>query len=791
MANPYSKYTGARIQPLPPGYLASNAQAAAALQKGLASIGQAIGDYYGNKRKKEQDEIDKAAVGSWVEDHASTLPSGVQFKDDESGEVEAIPGYTPPSPIEAYKRNVTNTKSTFQGWMEEYGNKVSDKAMSHVQGLYFNQLKTHRDNYVDDEKIADTTRRTDAATSPQPQADPEQWRLWEKMKGEMTAAGASAEDIQEAFKKRFDIGSSAEASALSEKIGLLDALKDDMGWDAKTLAQSKARIIGALKPDSSVPANLQYLEAMKGMDWYKKASKPEQEIFDQKLLGIFSKMTDLEEKDKFVTTIAERLGLDNEAHQRMRMALVNVSPDDTRSDKQILLDDLKKTAAWESATPERRREMTEELFGVAEKRNTVEVTDGILQQLTEEFNIPADQSKLIRLKALGGYLEGAPQDKVLTGLKQTALWKNATEAERKQMEAKVYGAELPDNREWNRDVKAGAAYIEVLKAQGNVSDAVIEQLSKAKTLTSMKTIFQNLPDDSVLPAEIQAWNSIEKNLKAQGADVDEINKYFKIHYGLEERSSPTTSQKELAAYQAMLEDPNTTDEQKLRAAKVFGIITTNEAALGAYEKWENGVGKDATNVEKTMRARALGLIGPLDAMETLLDIKLKRSQLKEDRELAKAVAEGKVQTREIPGAPDHLFVRASNNQGWQLISTKTGSRVRDVTEEEAVEWNKILEREGFDKRWMPAPSRGEGEKTFQLVTPGVKAIEALIRSSLFGSDEGGGGTGGVVPVPKSQLSAEEQGYEPGYIYARGNKVYQITPNGGRVQIRTLDNKGEK
>lgn len=56
MANPYSKYTGQRVSAIPAGYLEANARAAANLQSGLASIGEAIGKYYGNKRKKEEEE---------------------------------------------------------------------------------------------------------------------------------------------------------------------------------------------------------------------------------------------------------------------------------------------------------------------------------------------------------------------------------------------------------------------------------------------------------------------------------------------------------------------------------------------------------------------------------------------------------------------------------------------------------------------------------------------------------------------------------------------------------------
>lgn len=62
MANPYSKYTGQRVSAIPAGYLQANAIAAANMQKGLASIGEGIGKYYANKRKKEEEDKQKQAV---------------------------------------------------------------------------------------------------------------------------------------------------------------------------------------------------------------------------------------------------------------------------------------------------------------------------------------------------------------------------------------------------------------------------------------------------------------------------------------------------------------------------------------------------------------------------------------------------------------------------------------------------------------------------------------------------------------------------------------------------------
>ena len=453
-----------------------------------------------------------------------------------------------------------------------------------------------------------------------------------------------------------------------------------------------------------------------------------------------------------------------------------------------MLDELKQTEAWQGADEARRNEMTEQIFNVTKKQNDTEIKDSIISSLAENYGLSEDETKVLRLRGLGVDDGTSPQEKVLAGLKLTSAWKKATPERRAEMEQQVYSVEPTDNRDYQRDVKAGEAYIDALKAQGNVPNNIIDQMSKAKTLTAMKTIFQNMPDDSVLPAEVQTWRVIEEKLKEQGANKQEINEYFKIHYGLEERRDEIPALKQLNAYEAILADPDLTNEQKSRAGVLFGYVTKEEQLLGAYERWENGEGKDATDVEKQRKARALGIIGPLDTKETLLDIKLKATRAKEDEKLAEAIARNEVEVLDIPGSPNHKFVRASTDQGWQMINTGTGSVVRDVTADEAREWNKELEKAGFPQMWHKAPSQSGGT-TYMFRTPPGDPLNAYIRGAMFPS--GGGGTGGVVPVPKSQLSAEEQAYPVNHTYVIGNDVYKITPNGGRVKIGELDGKGGK
>ena len=44
MANPYSKYTGTRIQPVPAGYLTAAGQIGESTRKGWAGLGKSIGE---------------------------------------------------------------------------------------------------------------------------------------------------------------------------------------------------------------------------------------------------------------------------------------------------------------------------------------------------------------------------------------------------------------------------------------------------------------------------------------------------------------------------------------------------------------------------------------------------------------------------------------------------------------------------------------------------------------------------------------------------------------------------
>ena len=122
MANPYSKYTGQRVSALPAGYLEANARAAASLQSGLASIGEAIGKYYGNKRKDEEEEkqaeLDREAL-RFIMESDSALKDDPPEEVDERYLFSGTDIYVPQNAADPFKRE--EGKLVWPGEAREFG----------------------------------------------------------------------------------------------------------------------------------------------------------------------------------------------------------------------------------------------------------------------------------------------------------------------------------------------------------------------------------------------------------------------------------------------------------------------------------------------------------------------------------------------------------------------------------------------------------------------------------------------------------------------------------------------
>jgi len=122
MANPYSKYTGQRVSAIPAGYLEANARAAASLQSGLASIGEAIGKYYGNKRKDEEEEaqsaLDREAL-RFIMESDSALMDDPPEEVDERYLFSGTDIYVPQNAADPFKRE--EGKLIWPGEAREHG----------------------------------------------------------------------------------------------------------------------------------------------------------------------------------------------------------------------------------------------------------------------------------------------------------------------------------------------------------------------------------------------------------------------------------------------------------------------------------------------------------------------------------------------------------------------------------------------------------------------------------------------------------------------------------------------
>jgi len=67
MANPYSQYTGARVQPLPPGYLEAYGRVGEMYSEGIAGLGEGIGEWIAKAHEAEAEKT-KEALEKYEED---------------------------------------------------------------------------------------------------------------------------------------------------------------------------------------------------------------------------------------------------------------------------------------------------------------------------------------------------------------------------------------------------------------------------------------------------------------------------------------------------------------------------------------------------------------------------------------------------------------------------------------------------------------------------------------------------------------------------------------------------
>tara|TARA_Y100000310_G_scaffold328678_1_gene397199 strand:- start:6332 stop:8095 length:1764 start_codon:yes stop_codon:yes gene_type:complete len=276
-----------------------------------------------------------------------------------------------------------------------------------------------------------------------------------------------------------------------------------------------------------------------------------------------------------------------------------------------------------------------------------------------------------------------------------------TSEEHKRLRTNVLtGIDIAPDLEKAADKKAGEAYIDVLEKQGNLSPEIIASLRGAGGLTNMTKIFQNMPDEAEKPAEVRTWMAIEEWLKETGTPKTEITDLKKIHFKLKERPDKTIAQKNFDAYEKMVASGKYDEATLIHAGYTLGIYTSKEKLIATYNKWDED-NPGATDEEQTGYAKKLGLIGPLDTKEQMLDIKLKQQKHQNEKKALELLEEGKVEVLDVPGTPYKLII-SPNGQSFPLDTRQKGAAkiVRTVTAAEADRMNTELEKLGMDARWV-------------------------------------------------------------------------------------------
>lgn len=74
MANPYSKYTGARVQPLPAGFIEAYGRVGESYRKGIEGLGEGIQRYYQNKEERAIATGEAEALFAVVKKHGDLYP---------------------------------------------------------------------------------------------------------------------------------------------------------------------------------------------------------------------------------------------------------------------------------------------------------------------------------------------------------------------------------------------------------------------------------------------------------------------------------------------------------------------------------------------------------------------------------------------------------------------------------------------------------------------------------------------------------------------------------------------
>jgi len=571
MANPYSKYTGTRISAVPSGYLAAAASSAEGVRKSGEKFGDmiaaTIAKYYEGKREDADDE------------RLASLASSFAYKTDDE---ESVPLTEEP---EILGEDVERTR-------EDKYRAISDavaqqeSAQPHDEAGVLKSIETYEAAVEAQENWKPDPAELAALAKPkEPRSLQDKYAHLneglqqflgdrEKMSSKAFREGLTMYQSEkkrvteqhrwEAEEKRLGAAKSATASALTEKVALLDANAEALGWNPEELAAAKVQIAGVMKSGANITADVQRFEAMKKQPFYAKASDDQKDTLDQIFFG--------------------------------------VAPSEA-----------------------------------AETRKAKEKVD-------------------------------------------------------------------KSNRE---------GFVALLREQAKLPPALIDEVAKLGSFSAMDTWYDNLSDDQkgMMPADARTWAAIKDGFPAN-TPPDEIEKYRKIHFGLEDRESLTPNQKEMAAFVTINTDPTKTPEEKIRAGYMYGVYSGPETARRYFEEWDaNNIG--ATDEDRDEQRALLGLPTGVEAEHAQVKLELDQIRLADAKKVEAAMAAGTsgVQVMAIPGITSHQFVKMPTQDHWTLINIGTNAAVDDpVTEEDRNAMNVWLENAGISYRWVKDPTAPSGSR---------------------------------------------------------------------------------
>jgi hypothetical protein len=505
---------------------------------------------------------------------------------------------------------------------------------------------------------------------------------------------------------------SSAASALTEKVALLDKIAVDMGWNPQQLAEAKAQVTGALKAGSGTPADLQRYDRMTSLPWYKALNDDQKAIYDKEFFGVAASST----------TTPVRL----QEYQAM------------------------KDQPWyKNATPAEKAQHDKKFFKVDE----------------DSVATPAEIQK---------YRE----------MKLRPFYTNASDEEKAEIDARFFSVEDPDAMVARREKEVAdkgnrKAFVALLREQGKLPPGIIDNFALAKTAAAMDIMYDNLSDEDKgnMPADVRTWAAIKDGFPAN-TPADEIEKYRKIHFGLEDRESLTPNQKEMAAFVAINTDPTKTPEERIRAGYMYGVYSGPETARRYFEEWDaNNIG--ATDEDRDEQRALLGLPTGVEAEHAQVKLELDQIRLADAKKVEAAIEAGNsaVQVMAIPGTTSHKFVKMPDQDYWTMINIGTGKAAdAPVSEEQAIKWNKWLEGAGISYRWHP-------DNTPAGWSYGSMGGFSTSRELFGGGTEQGGSEGNKAFIPESQFPENIPRNIPiGRQFKVGGKIY-IRVKGGANLVK--------